>query len=107
AAILGAGGTARAARVALQKLGVASLIYNRTASKGDLPLPALGLFEGDLIINTLPAGVDVPIPPCHTYVEAAYGNVHRNVDAEVRIDGLQLLHAQAVRQHDLFMKVFE
>lgn len=107
AAILGAGGTARAARVALESAGVRSLIYNRTVSKGDLPLSAIGLYDGDLIINTLPADVRVEIPPCRVYVEAAYGGADRAVEAERRIDGLALLHAQAVRQHELFMKVFD
>jgi 3-dehydroquinate dehydratase type I len=111
AAILGAGGTARAARVACENAGIASTIYNRTVSKGDAPLEELAGFDGDLIINTLPAGVHVPIPACRTYIEAAYGAEARNaeartVDAQQRAGGLELLHAQAVRQHELFMKVF-
>lgn len=107
AAILGAGGTARAARVALENAGIPSLLYNRTVQRGDLPLPAIGLYDGDLIINTLPAGAAVEIPPCRIYVEAAYGSEARTIDAKQRIGGLELLHAQAVRQHQLFMKVFD
>ncbi|HEX8255803.1 MAG TPA: type I 3-dehydroquinate dehydratase [Thermoanaerobaculia bacterium] len=107
AAIVGAGGTARAARVALENAGIAATIFNRTASKGDAPLEALADFDGDLIINTLPSGVDVAIPPVHTYIEAAYGGTTREVDAQRRIGGLELLHAQAIRQHELFMKVFD
>ncbi|HYO79171.1 MAG TPA: type I 3-dehydroquinate dehydratase [Thermoanaerobaculia bacterium] len=107
AAIVGAGGTARAARVALENAGIAATIYNRTASKGDAPLAALADFDGDLIINTLPSGVDVTIPPVRTYIEAAYGGATREVDARQRIGGLELLHAQAIRQHELFMKVFD
>jgi 3-dehydroquinate dehydratase type I len=106
AAILGAGGTARAARVALANAGIPTTVYNRTAAKGDAPLNVLADFDGDLIINTLPAGVGVGIPPCETYIEAAYGNGAREVEATHRIGGLELLHAQAVRQHELFMKVF-
>ena len=106
AAILGAGGTARAARVACENAGIESTIYNRTAAKGDAPLEALAGFDGDLIINTLPSGVHLPIPACRTYIEAAYGAETRTVDAQQRIGGLELLHAQAVRQHELFMKVF-
>ncbi len=105
AAVLGAGGTARAALVALAHAGIAATVYNRTVSKGDAPLEAIADFRGDLIINTLPAGVDVTIPPCRTYIEAAYGGTARPVDALHRIGGLELLHAQAVRQHQLFMKV--
>jgi 3-dehydroquinate dehydratase type I len=107
AAIVGAGGTARAARVACDNANIAATIYNRTQSKGDAPLEALADFNGNLIINTLPAGVDVAIPPCETYIEAAYGGAAREVDAKHRISGLELLHAQAVRQHQLFMKVFD
>jgi 3-dehydroquinate dehydratase type I len=105
AAVLGAGGTARAALVALANAGIEATVYNRTASKGDAPLEAVADFQGDLIINTLPAGIDVTIPPCETYIEAAYGGAAREVDARHRIGGLELLHAQAVRQHELFMKV--
>ncbi|MDP9191791.1 MAG: type I 3-dehydroquinate dehydratase [Acidobacteriota bacterium] len=106
AAVLGAGGTARAALVALENAGIPATVYNRTTSKGDAPLEALVHFDGDLIINTLPSGIDVAIPPCETYIEAAYGGAMRDVDARHRVSGLDLLHAQAVRQHELFMKVF-
>jgi 3-dehydroquinate dehydratase type I len=107
AAVIGAGGTARAALVALADAGIPATVYNRTASKGDLPLDALAAFDGDLVINTLPPGVNAAIPPCRTYIEAAYGGGHRDVVAERRIEGLALLEAQAVRQHHLFMKVFD
>ena len=106
AAILGAGGTARAARVALEWMGVPVITMNRSAEKADAPLEALQIYDGDCIVNTLPAGVDIPIPPCRVYVEAAYGMQPRQVDAQIRIGGLELLRAQAVRQHELFMKVF-
>ena len=107
AAIIGAGGTARAALVALENANIPATVYNRTAGKGDAPLDALRDFDGDLIINTLPSGIDVAIPPCDTYIEAAYGAAAREVDARHRIGGLELLHAQAVRQHQLFMKAFD
>jgi 3-dehydroquinate dehydratase type I len=107
AAILGAGGTARAAKVALENAGIPALLFNRTASKGDVPLAALAIFDGELIISTLPPDADVAIPPCKYYFEAAYGGAVRDVDAGRRIGGLELLQAQAVRQHELFMKVFD
>lgn len=103
AAVIGAGGTARAALVALANAGIPSTVFNRTPTKGDAPLEALAAFDGDLIINTLPGGVDVSMPRCTTYIEAAYGGPPRVVDAQTRIGGLELLHAQAVRQHELFM----
>jgi 3-dehydroquinate dehydratase type I len=99
AAVLGAGGTARAALVALENAGIPATVYNRTVSKGDLPLDALQSFDGDLIVNTLPPGANVAIPPCAHVIEAAYGAGQRG--------GLALLEAQAVRQHELFMKVFD
>lgn len=107
AAVIGAGGTARAALVALSNAGIPATVYNRTASKGDQPLDALAAFDGDLVINTLPPGVNATLPPCRTYIEAAYGSGARDVAAGQRIDGLALLEAQAVRQHDLFMKVLD
>lgn len=107
AAVIGAGATSRAALVALEDRGIPATVYNRTAAKGDAPLEALRDFDGDLIINTLPSGVDVDIPPCRVYIEAAYGGVPREVSCERRFGGLDLLRAQAVRQHQLFMKVFE
>lgn len=107
AAIVGAGGTSRAARVALENAGIPYVVYNRSAEKGDAGLDALPRFDGDLIINTLPADADVTIPPCERYIEAAYGGRSRDVNAGTKRDGLALLHAQAQRQHELFMKVFE
>lgn len=107
AAVLGAGGTGRAARVALANAGVPAITFNRTASKGDAPLPALAIYDGDCIINTLPAGTNVSIPPTRVYVEAAYGGAPADVNAQIRIGGLELLQAQAQRQHELFMKVFD
>jgi 3-dehydroquinate dehydratase len=101
AAVLGKGPTARAAMVALEDARIPSTIYDRSN------MHTLAAFDGDLIVNTLPPEADVDIPRCHTYIEAAYSGSPRNVDARVRITGLDLLHAQAVRQHQLFMKVFD
>ncbi|HJQ36899.1 MAG TPA: type I 3-dehydroquinate dehydratase [Thermoanaerobaculia bacterium] len=105
AAVVGAGATARAALVALD--GIPVTVFNRTVHEGMRPLDELQHFDGDLVINTLPGNVALPMSPCDTYIEAAYGGAARDVDARVRIGGLELLHAQAVRQHELFMKVFE
>jgi shikimate 5-dehydrogenase len=103
AAVLGAGGTARAALVALQDAGIAARMFSRKGGGFD----ALAGYGADLVINTLPGGADVAIPRCETYIEAAYGGAPRAVDAQHHIGGLDLLHAQAVRQHALFMKVFD
>lgn len=107
AAVIGAGATARAALVALEDKGIPATVFNRTVSKGDQPLDALRDFDGDLIVNTLPSGIDIAIPGCRVYIQAAYGGAAREVACERHITGLDLLHAQALRQHQLFMKVFE
>jgi 3-dehydroquinate dehydratase type I len=100
AAVLGRGPTARAALVALEDANISATMFTREN------MHALRAFDGDLIINTLPPEAEVDIPPCRTYLEAAYSGAPRRVQAERRIGGLELLHAQAVRQHELFMKVF-
>jgi 3-dehydroquinate dehydratase type I len=105
-AVVGAGATARAALVALENLGLSATTFNRTVSRADEPLDRLEAFGADLIINTLPADAAVHIPRCAAYIEAGYGGARREVDAARRFDGLALLEAQAVRQHELFMKVF-
>jgi shikimate 5-dehydrogenase/3-dehydroquinate dehydratase len=101
AAVLGRGPTARSALVALEDAGIPATVYHRDN------MHTLRDFSGDLIINTLPGDADVAIPACRTYIEAAYTGAPREVDAEQRFGGLDLLHAQAVRQHELFMKVFD
>ena len=110
-AIIGAGGTARAALAAAREADVT--IYNRTPERlGARPLGELAAFDGDVIIDTAPADIDVPLRPGMTYIRAAYGMPSRAVEQAramgLRVfDGLALLEAQAVRQHELFMKVFD
>ena len=124
-AIVGAGGTARAALVAASRAKMHVTVFNRTESKGsDLasrfgasgePLDALPRYDGEIIINTTTADADLEMPARSgmTYIESSYGNpaaalrLDRLRDNGVRVfDGLELLRAQAVRQHELFMKVF-
>jgi shikimate 5-dehydrogenase len=100
AAIVGAGGTARAALVALRRAGIASTVFNRTADKlGALPLDQLSAFRGDLVINTLPRNVAMTLPDAGTIIEAAYGG-----ESHATFNGLDLLRAQAVRQSELFLE---
>jgi 3-dehydroquinate dehydratase type I len=100
AAIIGAGGTARAALVALRRAGIETSLFNRTADKlGALPLDQLSAFRGDLVINTLPRNVAVTLPNAATIIEAAYGG-----KSHANFNGLDLLHAQAVRQSELFLE---
>ena len=100
AAVVGAGGTARAALVALRRAGVAATVYNRTAKDGALPLDTLMQFDGDIIINTLPAGVEVSTPEVETIIETSYSG-QRTAES-----GQQLLQAQAIRQNELFLRAF-
>jgi 3-dehydroquinate dehydratase len=100
AAIIGAGGTARAALVALRRAGIEFTVFNRTAGKlNALPLDQLSAFRGDLVINTLPRNVAVTLPNAVTIIEAAYGG-----ESHANFNGLDLLRAQAMRQSELFLE---
>jgi 3-dehydroquinate dehydratase type I len=92
AAIVGAGGTARAARVALARRGIPFTIYNRTPREGALPLDELKNFDGDLVIDTLPPGANVTLPDVPT-IRAAYKGTAND-----------LLAAQAIRQSAIFLE---
>ncbi|HUP47076.1 MAG TPA: type I 3-dehydroquinate dehydratase [Thermoanaerobaculia bacterium] len=119
-ALIGAGGTARAALVALQRAGMRVIVYNRTEERGRAlaaeagvafePLTALRDFDGEIVIDTITGSerVDLPLRPGMTYIEAGYGYDRGPRPEGVEwIDGLDLLQAQAIRQHELFMKVFD
>jgi 3-dehydroquinate dehydratase type I len=100
AAVIGAGGTARAALVALRRAGIESTVFNRTAGKlNALPVDQLPPFRCDLVINTLPRNVAVTLPNAATIIEAAYGG-----ESHANFNGLDLLRAQAVRQSELFLE---
>ena len=95
-AVIGAGGTARAAIAALRSRGVAFDVFNRS------PRTILGLtthplseIAGDLLIDTLPGSVSVELPEGIPVIAAAYER-----------GGLQLLDQQAKRQNVLFLEVF-
>jgi 3-dehydroquinate dehydratase len=97
AAIAGAGGTARAAIVALQSRGIPFSIYNRTPrtilGHATQPLDDIDdAFDGDLIIDTLPGSVAVTFPPIRT-IAAAYNR-----------GGVALFQEQAKRQNVLFFE---
>lgn len=103
AAVIGAGGTARAALVALRRAGIEYTVFNRTPDKlNALPLDQLSAFRGDLVINTLPRNVAVTLPNAGTIIEAAYGG-----ESHATFNGLDLLRAQAARQSELFLEACE
>jgi 3-dehydroquinate dehydratase len=94
AAVVGAGGTARAALVALRRAGIDTRVFNRTADKlGAEPLDRLASWRGDLLINTLPADARVELPNAPHVITAAYSGGSN-----------ELLEAQAVRQNALFIE---
>ena len=100
AAVVGAGGTARAALVALRRADIVYTVFNRTPDKLNArPLDQLAAFRGDLVINTLPRNVAVTLPIAGTIIEAAYGG-----ESHANFNGLDLLRAQAVRQSELFLE---
>ena len=96
AAVIGAGGTARAATVALRRAGKEATLYNRTPKPGMHPLEELAKFDGHLIIDTLPSGVHVDLPIGVSVMAAAYDR-----------GGVRLLEAQAIRQNELFLEAFQ
>ncbi|HEX9986035.1 MAG TPA: type I 3-dehydroquinate dehydratase, partial [Thermoanaerobaculia bacterium] len=117
-AIVGAGGTARAALIAVQREQMHVTVYNRTPNKLNArPLEELRTFDGEIIINTVTKGaeIDLPLKPGMTLIEAAYGqrttdNGPRTTDngqheGYARYTGEDLLHAQARRQNELFRRI--
>jgi 3-dehydroquinate dehydratase / shikimate dehydrogenase len=96
AAVAGAGGTARAAIVALRSRGIPFHVFNRSPRTilgyTTRPLSEMG---GDLIIDTLPGAVSVAFPEGIPIIAAAYER-----------GGLPLLDQQAKRQNVLFLEVF-
>jgi 3-dehydroquinate dehydratase/shikimate dehydrogenase len=94
AAVIGAGGTARAAIAALRSRGIAFDVFNRSPrsilGRASRPLAEI---EGDLIIDTLPSSARVPLPAGIPVIAAAYDR-----------GGRQLLDQQAKRQNVLFLE---
>jgi 3-dehydroquinate dehydratase type I len=98
AAVVGAGGTGRAALVALRRRGFETTVYNRTAKGGARPLEELSRFDGDVVINALPGNVEIELPKANMTIDAAYHGQRPTAN------GQQLLQAQAIRQNELFVK---
>jgi 3-dehydroquinate dehydratase/shikimate dehydrogenase len=124
-AIVGAGGTARAALVAVARAKMNVTVFNRTVSNGrelaskfgakSEPLEQLVRFDGEIVINTTTAEAEISMPSHAglTYVESAYGapavakrHARLRENGVQVFDGFDLLQAQLPRQHELFMRVF-
>ncbi|MGZ4778809.1 MAG: type I 3-dehydroquinate dehydratase [Thermoanaerobaculia bacterium] len=116
-AIIGAGGTARAAVLAANQLAMHVSVFNRTTTRSvgvpAAPLEALTRFDGEVVVNTLGAGAHVPfrLRPGMSYIDVAYGDsvppLRRallRTEGVQTFDGLDLLRAQAIRQNDLFVE---
>lgn len=124
AIVIGAGGTARAAAVALGRKGIPVRIANRTRSKAEflarefgfdvLSFDSLRNAAADLIVNTLTAEatelIPQPLVSANTEVidlsyasgPSALAAAARNTGARL-FDGVTFLQAQALRQSELFI----
>jgi shikimate 5-dehydrogenase/3-dehydroquinate dehydratase len=94
-AVIGAGGTGRAAEIALRRAGFDVTVFNRTPREGARPLDEAAKFRADVVINTLPKGVNAAL---NATIVAAYTGPEGS--------GYELLQAQAIRQNALFLKAF-
>lgn len=115
ALVLGAGGSAKSVRYALQRLGISNMSVSRNPEKGDYTYDFLTpdlLTQFPLIVNTTPVGMfpqvtDMPLIPIdgisqQHYVfdliynpeETALLNVSKKAGAAV-CNGLSMLHLQA------------
>lgn len=122
--ILGAGGTARAALVALSDLEIAPSLFRRSSHRDGLLKTAneqvvirdwdlhLDALTADLIISTLPGTVELAISsevPLRNVIEAAYDPwptaMSRPKTNGAYISGRELLVAQAIEQIALFTEV--
>jgi 3-dehydroquinate dehydratase/shikimate dehydrogenase len=128
AAVIGAGGTARAALVALRRCGFRATLFNRTVARARAlsseygaevrELDALGEFEGDLTINTVPASSGFELPESlfareRALIDVNYGPLaeplaKRAISAPMPfVSGVAFLEAQAERQNALFVDAVE
>ncbi|MHB0972084.1 MAG: type I 3-dehydroquinate dehydratase [Thermoanaerobaculia bacterium] len=128
AAVVGAGGTARAALVALRRCGYRATIFNRTMARAKAlsieygaevrDLAMLERFEGDVTINTIPASTGFELPASLVARERALIDVNYGPASDALakraiaalmpfVSGIGFLHAQAERQNALFVDAME
>jgi 3-dehydroquinate dehydratase/shikimate dehydrogenase len=121
-ALIGAGGTARAALVALRRAGMHTTIFNRTPERAATlgsefgvlaaPLEDLARFDGEILVNTASSSL-TSLPPSlfragRAYIDVDYSGARAALLDDARaagmtvVDGLEILTLQARRQNDLF-----
>ncbi|MBW3565516.1 MAG: type I 3-dehydroquinate dehydratase [Acidobacteria bacterium] len=126
-AVIGAGATGRAAVVASLAAGLDVTLVNRDSENGrrtarelDVRLrsPGRAPIEEDVVIDTLPPGLiddwaDL-IRPRRMFIESSYARgtgafataIRREAGLQIH-DGIDLLHAQAVLQSELFVRAIQ
>jgi 3-dehydroquinate dehydratase / shikimate dehydrogenase len=125
AAIIGTGGTARAALVALRQADFDVSIYGRSLEKIDeqanaegaslRPLERLDRFEGDVLVDTTSASAMVPYPaaiarPGKLVIDAAYSPARSDRLEDLVSEGVEVfggtsvLEAQAGTQSRMFIQ---
>jgi len=128
AAVLGAGGAARAAVYGLLKAGMQVTILNRSTARGESlaadlrcnfrPLGAKGLIDFDIIVNATsvgmaPASAESPVPaacfrPGQVVLDVVYTPYHTRFlrDAAAKgaevVHGIEMLVAQGAAQFELY-----
>jgi shikimate 5-dehydrogenase len=124
AIVIGAGGTARSALVALRRIGAETTLYNRTRARAEAlgremgaaaaGIEDLRMAKGSIVINTLSAEAKAEIPehlfgPSALYIDVDYSGGRARQIEEARasgatvVDGLAMVRAQAARQNELFV----
>jgi len=125
AIVIGAGGTARAALIALRRAGLIAEVFARGGARAEalgkeMNVPVRRLSDlsdsvAKVIINTTPADSGIGLPSSlqgerGTLIEAAYGGEESELSRNARASGLQifdgteLLFEQAKRQSELFIQ---
>jgi 3-dehydroquinate dehydratase / shikimate dehydrogenase len=127
AAVIGAGGEARAIVAALNHYGCVPTIYNRTLSRAEviadrfggtaLPLDALPTLDAQIVINCTPVGMHPHIDACPLetippMVEVVFDTIYNPLETQLlaqarqrgllTVSGIEMFVNQAVAQFELW-----